>query len=121
MECIVEVINDNKGIVVITNSKENSEEWATVLGKIIDKAMQGKTEFCNAVSLHHYVLKPKSDDTSCYSDPENLFDIHDIERVIRQRKSEVVSVGGNSSLDASHLRILRRYSYWGRLQTSCET
>ena len=110
VECIVEVVNDNKGIVVITKYKENTEEWAAALSKIIDKAMQAKAEFCNAISLHHFILTSKSDDTSCYSDPENLFDIHDIERVIRQRKNEVMSVGGHNSLDASHLRILRRYS-----------
>ena len=115
VECIVEIVNDNKGIVVITYSKENTEEWAAALSKIIDKAMQEKAKFCNDVSLHHYVLKPKSADTTSSSDPENLFDIHDIERVIKQRKNEVMSVGGNNSLDASHLRILRRYSYWGRL------
>ena len=115
VECIVEVVNDNKGIVVITKYKENSEEWAAALSKIIDKAMQAKAEFCDAVSLHHFILKSKSDDNTSYSDSENLFDIHDIERVIRQRKNEVMSVGGHNSLDASHLRILRRHSYWGRL------
>ena len=76
--------------------------------------MQAKAEFCNVVSLHHFILQSKSDDTFCYSDVNNLFDIHDSECVIRQRKSEEGSVGpgGNSSLDASHLRILRSYSYY---------
>jgi ankyrin repeat protein len=133
VECIVEVVNDYhskvevvndyevkvvnhyKGIVVITKSKENSEEWAAVLSEIIDKAMQAKAEFCNAVSLHHFVVKSKSDDTSCYSDPENLFDIREIDHVVRHRKNEAVSVGGHNSLDASYLRSLRRHSYWGRL------
>jgi ankyrin repeat protein len=116
VEYIVEIVNDNKGIIVITKYKWNSEKWAAVLGKIIDKAMQAKAEFCSAVSLHHYVLKSNSDDTSCYSDSENLFDIHDIDRVVRQRKNGVVSVGGHNSLHSSHVHILRRHSYWGRLQ-----
>jgi hypothetical protein len=121
VECIAEVVNDNKGIVVITKSKENSEEWAAILGKIIDKAMQAKVEFCNAVSLHHFVLKPKSDNTSCYSDPKNLFCIHDIERVVRNLRDdsdlEVLSADrrGSNSLDSHILHILKRYLCWGRL------
>ena len=116
VKCIVEVVNDSKGIAVITKSKDNSEEWAAVLGKIIDKVKQAKTEFCNAVSLHQFILKSESDDpSSCYSDLENLFDIGDVERVIRQGKKEVVSIGGNNSLDSSHLNVIKRYSCWGRL------
>jgi ankyrin repeat protein/GTPase SAR1 family protein len=121
VEYIVEIVNDNKGIVVITKYKENSEKWASVLGKIIDKAMQAKAEFCNAVSLNHFVLKSKSDDTSSYSDPKNLFCIHDIERVIRQLRDdpdlEVLSADrrGSNSLDSHILYILKRYSCWGKL------
>ena len=122
VEYIVEVVNDNKGISVITKYKENSEKWATVLGKIIDKAMQAKAEFCNAVSLHHFVLKSGSVDTASYSDPENLFDISDIERVIRQLDSEsdleeVLSADrrGSNSLDLHILHVLKRHSCWGRL------
>jgi ankyrin repeat protein/GTPase SAR1 family protein len=121
VEYIVEIVNDNKGIIVITKYKWNSEKWAAVLGKIIDKAMQAKAEFCNAVSLHHFVLKSKFDDTSSYSDPKNLFCIHDIERVIRQLRDdpdlEVLSAdrGGSNSLDSHILHILKRYSCWGRL------
>ena len=126
VECIVEVVNDNKGIAVITKYKENSEEWATVLGKIIDKAMQAKAEFCDTVSLHHFVLKSESVDTASYSDPENLFNIGDIEHVIRQLNSdsgsyleEVLSADrrGTNSLDLHILRILKRHSCWGRLYT----
>ena len=121
VEYIVEV---NKGIAVITKYKENSEKWATILGKIIDKAMQAKAEFCDAVSLYHFVLKSGSDDTASYSDPENLFDIHDIERVIRQLNNdsesdleEVLSADrrGSNSLDLHILHILKRHSCWGRL------
>ena len=124
VEYIVEVVNDNKGIVIITKYKENSEKWATVLKKIIDKAMQAKAEFCNAVSLHHFVLKSESIDTASYSDPENLFDIGDIERVIGQLNSdsesdlvEVLSADrrGSNSLNLHILHILKRHSCWGRL------
>ena len=57
VECIFEMVNGNKGIVVITKSKGNSKEWATILTKIIHKVMQAKAEFCNTVSLHHFLLK----------------------------------------------------------------
>jgi hypothetical protein len=37
VECIFEMINDNKGIVVITKSEGGSNEWASVLSEIINK------------------------------------------------------------------------------------
>ena len=106
VECIFEMVNDNKGIVVVTKSEEHSKEWATILTKIIDKAMQAKVEFCNPVLLHHFVMN--SDNTSDFKDEDKLFDMNDIERVIKRGKKKVVSVGGKKFLDSSHLHFLRK-------------
>ena len=112
VECIFEMVNDNKGIVVITKSKKNSKEWATILTKIIDKVMQAKAEFCNTVSLHHFLLK--SDKTSSFKNIDNLFEIAEVEKVIREGKKMVVSVSGRAFLDSLHLFIFRKYTFWGR-------
>ena len=112
VECIFEMVNDNKGIVVITKSKAYSKEWATILTKIIDKVMQAKAEFCNTVSLHHFLLKP--DKTSSFKNSNNLFEVTEVEKVIREGKKMVVSVSGRTFLDSSHLFIFRKYTFWGR-------
>ena len=99
VECIFEIINDNKGIVVITKSEEHSEEWVNILGQIIAKVMQAKEEFCRTVSLQHFLLN--SDCSSSFKDHSKLFAISDVERVIREEKKKVVSVSGHTFLDLS--------------------
>ena len=101
VECIFEIVNENKGIVVITKSEERSEEWATILGKIINKVMQARAEFCDTVSLNHFLLN--SDNTSTFMYEDKLFEISDVERVIREGKKKVVSVSGRTFLDSSSL------------------
>ena len=112
VECIFELVNDNKGIVVITKSEEHSEEWATALSKVIDKAMEAKAEFCDSVSLQHFLLN--SNDTSSFVYEDKLFAIDDVERVIREGKKKVISVNGQAFLDSSHLCVLKKYTYWGK-------
>ena len=71
MECTFEMVNDNKGIVLITKSEEGSKEWASILSAIINKIMQAKADFCSTVSLYHFLLK--SDDTSSFMNEDKLF------------------------------------------------
>ena len=113
VECIFEVVNDNKGIVIIMKSEEHSKEWAIILSKIIDKAMQAKAEFCDSVSLRHFLLN--SNDTLSFVYEDKLFAISDVERVIREGKKKVISVNGQAFLDSSHLCVLKKYTYWGKL------
>ena len=113
VECIFEVVNDNKGIVIITKSEEHSKEWAIILSKIIDKAMQAKAEFCDSISLRHFLLN--SNDTLSFVYEDKLFAISDVERVIREGKKKVISVNGQAFLDSSHLCVLKKYTYWGKL------
>ena len=113
VECIFEIVNDNKGIVVITKSKDHSEKSATILSKILYKTMQAKAKFCDTVSLHHFLLN--SGDISSFMCEDNLFEISEVERVIREGKESVVSVNGRTLLDSSHLFILKKLTYWGML------
>ena len=112
VECIFEVVNDNKGIVVITKSEGGSKEWASILSEIINKILQAKAEFCSTISLYHFLLK--SDNTSSFMNEDKLFEITEIERVIKEGKKKVVSVSGRAFLDSSHLDIFRKYTFWGR-------
>ena len=115
VECIFEMVNSNKGIVVITKSKQDSKEWASILSEIINKTLQAKIEFCSTVSLYHFLLK--SDTTSSFMNEDKLFEIAEIERVIKEGKEGVVSVSGRTLLDSSHLDIIRKYSFWGMIIT----
>jgi hypothetical protein len=108
VECIFEMVNDNKGIVVITKSEEGSKEWASVLSEIINKTLQAKAEFCSTISLYHFLLK--SDNTSSFTNEDKLFEITEIKPAIKK----VVSVSGRAFLDSSHLNVFRKYTFWGK-------
>ena len=114
VECIFEIVDNSKGIVVITKSMQQSKECiAAILGKIINKVMQAKAEFCDTVSLHHFLLN--SGDISSFMCEDKLFEISEVEHVIREGKESAVSVSGRALLDSSHLFIFRKLTYWGRL------
>jgi ankyrin repeat protein len=113
VECIFEMVNSNKGIVVITKSEGGSMEWASILSEIINKILQAKAEFCNTVSLYHFLLK--SDNTSSFMNEDKLFEMTEIERVIKEGKKKVVSISGRTFLDSSHLDIFKKlYSFGGK-------
>ena len=113
VECNFEMVNGNKGIVVITKSEPgDSKEWASVLSKIINETLQAKAEFCSTVSLYHFLLK--SDNTSSFMNEDKLFEITEIERVIKEGKKKIISVSGRTFLDSLHLDIFRKYTFWGR-------
>ena len=112
VECIFEMVNDNKGIVVITKSEGGSKEWSSILSKIIIKTLQAKAEFCSTVSLYHFLLK--SDDIASFKNEDKLFEISEIESVIKDGEKKVVSVSGRTFLDSSHLDIFKKYTFGGK-------
>ena len=114
VKCIFEMVDDNKGIVVITKAEECCDELYTTLGKIIDTVMQAKREFCNTALLQHFLLD--SDDPQSFKNDDKLFEINDIERVIREGKKSVISVSGHKSIKSSQLLMLKKFSYWGKFK-----
>ena len=116
--CFCEVVDDCKGIVVITQANKSNNKLITVLRQIIHKVLLTKAQYCTIISLQHFLLN--SADPHAYQNEDELYDINDIENVIRQSdtKRNVVSVGGNKFLDSSHHSILRilsqRCTYWGK-------
>ena len=114
VECTFEVVDDNKGMVVIIKAEESCKSWTTVLGDIVDVAMKAKAEFCDTVSLHHFLLK--SSDPMSFKDYDKLFDMNDVQRVVTEGKNKVVSVDGSNFLDSSTLSTLKLHTCWGKLQ-----
>ena len=114
VKCVFEMVDGNKGFVVITKAEEHCDELYTTLRRIVDTLMQAKSEFCNTALLHHYLLD--SDDPQSFKDGDKLFEINDIERVLREGKKGVVSVSGHKSIKSSDSRLLmlKNFSYWGK-------
>ena len=119
VKCVFEMVDGNKGFVVITKAEECCDELYTTLRKIIDTVMQAKREFCNTALLQHFLLH--SDDPQSFKDDDKLFEINDIERVIREGKKSVVSVSGHKSIKSSQLLMLKNFSYWGKYKVPSVT
>ena len=113
VECYVESVNNSNGIVVITKSKEEQKSTCSeMLFKILREFQQVKEEVCETIALQQYILD--SDNPSFYSDRDKLFDMSQIEQVLRDRKPSIVSVNGRGHLDTAKIAHFMKCTLWGK-------
>ena len=110
VECIVELVNNSKGLVVITKSRIEEErkcKCTEMLIKIIDLAVQAKEEFCHTITLKEFLMPLDPKDTSSFRERDNLFDLRDLDRVLREGKPVVLSITGKQKVESSCLAHLK--------------
>ena len=111
VECVVELVSNCKGIVIIIKSIEDKKskcKCAEVLSEIINISMKTKEEFCDIIALKQYLMPLNCKHVSSYKDRTKLFDLKDISRVLREGKQRVLSIKGECSLDVSTVSHLKR-------------
>ena len=115
VECMVELVNGNKGVAVITNSKEsNRENCARIFRRVISCVMEAKAEFCYSIRPQFFLLDP-AQSTDCINE-DHLFAMSDVERVLASRDKKVVlSVTGRRSLERENLDFLCKFTLWSSL------
>ena len=114
VQCFVEMVDNSKGIIVITNSKEAQKSICTeMLIKIIRKIEQAKDEFCATVTLQHYLMD--SNDPTSFIDENKLFAASDVHRVLEESHPFVISVSGQTQLDATKFAGLKNFLHYGKL------
>ena len=116
VECIVELVNNSKGLVVITKSrieKERKRKCTEMLFKIIDLAVQGKEEFCHSITLKQYLMPLDPKDTSSFRERDNLFDLRDVSRVLREGKPVSISITGKYTVESSCIAHLKAHLLTG--------
>ena len=110
VECIVELVNNSKGLVVITKSRieqERKYKCTEMLFKIIDLAVQAKEEFCHSITLKQYLMPLDPKDTSSFKQRDNLFDLRDVDRVLREGKPVALSITRKEKVESSCLARLK--------------
>ena len=110
VECIVELVNNSKGLVVITKSRIEEErkcKCTEMLFKIIDLAVQAKEEFCHSITLKQYLMPLDPKDTSSFRERDNLFDLREVDQDLREGKPVVLSVTGKYTIESSSLSHLK--------------
>ena len=116
VECMVELVDDSKGVVVITKSvKDRTEICISVFNDIICCVMEAKAEFCHSVRPKFYLLD--STDQSDYLDKDNLFPMSEIEKTLvsPKRKEGVRSVTKKRFMRHSKLICMRKLTHWDNL------
>ena len=114
VECMVELVDDKKGIVVTTKSKEDSlENCVSVFNSIVGCVMETKAEFCYSIRPQFFLLDPTT--SADYLHKDNLFALCDVENVLNEGEEVVLSVTGNMRLDRSRIVFLRNFTFWNDL------
>ena len=117
VECIVELVNNSKGLVVITKSRIEEErrcKCTEMLFKIIDLAVQAKEEFCHSITLKQYLMPLDPKDISSFRERDNLFDLRDVDRVLRQGKPVALSITRKRTVEVATLTHMKRRMFWSK-------
>ena len=114
VECTVEMVNGNKGIVVITKSEEDLlENCVSVFNSIVSCVMEAKAEFCYSIRPQFFLINPITSSDCLHED--NLFSLTDVERVLAEGKEVVVSMTGKMRLKCTQITSLRNFTFWNDL------
>ena len=114
VECTVEMVNGNKGIVVITKSEEDLlENCVSVFNSIVSCVMEAKAEFCYSIRPQFFLIDPITS-TDCLIE-DNLFSLTDVERVLAEGKEVVLSLTGKMRLKCTQITCLRNFTFWNEL------
>ena len=90
MECMVELVNGNKGVVVIAKSKEDTKEnCVNVLHGITSCVMEAKAEFCQSIRPQLFLLDRSQ--SADYLHEDNLFSMSDVKRVLASHEQKLFS------------------------------
>ena len=120
VECIVELVNENKGVVVIVKSrKQHIYQCIHMLTQIADVITEAKTEFCSSVSLRYYIMN--SNDPSSYSNEDKLYDVNLIKSAVEKSDEVVRSASGHQTLTLERLKFIKHHTCWGEYSTSMLT
>ena len=89
VDCFVENVNNSKGIIIITKSKEaRNLLYTEMLFKIVKDIQEVKVEFCRTVTLRHYLMD--SINPASFTDEDKLFATNDILRVLKDKKHYII-------------------------------
>ena len=115
VKCMVELVNGNKGVAVITHSEDDAKEsCVSVFHRVISCVMEAKTKFCHSIRPQFFLLNPSQ--SADYLHEDNLFAISDVERVLASHEGRVVlSISGNGELKRERIAFLCKFTLWNSL------
>ena len=116
VECMVELVNGNKEVVVTTKStKERAQNCTIVFSRIITSVMEAKAEFCQSVKPQFFLLDCTDEDD--YLSKDHLFPMSYVERALAcpEGKEVIISMSGKRLMEISKFHSLRMFTHWHSL------
>ena len=113
VECLVELVNTSKEVVVLTKSKkEHVENCTNVFNKVVSCVINAKAEFCHSIRLEFFLLD--STDEADFLCADNFFAMNDVERILAHPhgKPVILSVTGKKQMERSKLLCMRKFTHW---------
>ena len=111
VECMVELASENREVVVILKSEEDTNEnCISVFNSVISCVMEAKAEFCHSNKLDFFLIDPTED--SNYLAEDNLFAMSAVERVLVEGKEVVHSVNLKRRMRRTEIMCLRKLIHW---------
>ena len=116
VECMVELVNRNKDIIVTTKSIiDRTQNCTIVFSQIVSCVMEAKAEFCHSTKPQFFLLNFTDEDD--YLSEDNQFPMSYVERILAcpERKEVIISKSGNKQMEVSKLLSLRILTHWHNL------
>ena len=113
VECMVELVDGSKGVVVITKSEEDTaEDCVSIFNKIVCCVMEAKTEFCHKISPHFFLLD--STNEADYFNTGNQFAMSVVEKALSHPEGNrwIPSFSGKTKMKCSKLLCMRTLTLW---------
>jgi ankyrin repeat protein/GTPase SAR1 family protein len=113
VNCRVEIVNGNKGVVVLTNSiEDNTDNCTNIFRDIIHTVMEAKAEFCHHIKPEFFLLDSTSGED--YLSDDNLFAMNDVNRVLKDSEGKKIlfSISRKGSMTVSKILSMRKLTYW---------
>ena len=117
VECMVELVNCNKRLVVITKSEEDTaENCISVFNRVISCVMEAKAEFCHSIKPQFFLLDC-TDEVDDYLSEDHQFAMSEVEEALTHSEGNnwIPSVSGKAKMNRSKLLYMRMFTHWGNL------
>ena len=117
VECMVELVNCNKRLVVITKSEEDTaENCISVFNRVISCVMEAKIEFCHSIKPQFFLLDC-TDDAADYLSEDHQFAMSEVEEALTHSEGNnwICSVSGKTKMNRSKLLYMRMFTHWRNL------
>ena len=117
VECMVELVNGSKRLVVITKSEEDTaENCISVFSRIISCVMEAKAEFCHSIKPQFFLLDC-TDEAVDYLSEDHQFAMSEVEEALTHSEGNnwIPSVSGKAKMNRSKLLYMCMFTHWGNI------